>query len=157
LEAARFSNTSVKEYQTIRHDTPEGGNLHGQNCFLPLPFQVTVRNHNLKSIAAKERTVVTSPLNKVQTNHSRTTHNVAMQWLLLPYSGSIYFRFLVRDENNNNSIQFNSVFINVLNSTANGQLQSQHGYKQQQCQNTGQYKQKKKQENIKESKSAQAN
>jgi hypothetical protein len=29
-------------------------------------------------------------------------------------------------------IQFNSFFINVLNSTANGQLQSQYGYKQQQ-------------------------
>jgi hypothetical protein len=29
-------------------------------------------------------------------------------------------------------IQFNSIFINVLKSTANGQLQSQHDYKQQQ-------------------------
>jgi ribosomal 30S subunit maturation factor RimM len=37
-----------------------------------------------------------------------------------------------RSYNNiNNSIQFNSLFIYVLNSKANGQLQSQHEYKQQ--------------------------
>jgi hypothetical protein len=31
-----------------------------------------------------------------------------------------------KPDNNNNSIQFNSLFIYVLNSTAGGQLQSQH-------------------------------
>jgi hypothetical protein len=55
---------------------------------------------------------------------------------------------------NNNSLQFNSLFINVPNSTANGQLQSQHKHNNKIRQN-GTKQQSKKQEN-KTSKSAKA-
>jgi hypothetical protein len=46
----------------------------------------------------------------------------------------------------NSLIQLNSLFIYVLSSTANGQLQSQHEYKQQQQDNTGQNIEQKKQQ-----------
>jgi hypothetical protein len=51
-------------------------------------------------------------------------------------------RILDLGDDKDYSAQFNSLFIYVLNSRANGQLQSQHEYKQQQHDNTGQNKKK---------------
>jgi hypothetical protein len=59
-----------------------------------------------------------------------------------------YLRFqqgLLNVHNNNNVIviiQFNSLFIYVLSSAANGHLESQHECKQEQWDNTGQNEQK---------------
>jgi hypothetical protein len=72
------------------------------------------------------------PGNIAHTKESTTVRSLKPEWWGAPLVQGKEHRENPLLRNDNNSIQFNSLFIYVLSSTAGGQLQSQHGKQIQQ-------------------------